>query len=308
MRSGLRRCSRMRGFRGRAAAAADARLRRVDGRGARAARLGILRAAPAVPDGDDGREPDLRHAAVERAGQGRGAGRARAERRHGDAPRRAPRRRRGATSPTRTIPSAGSSTAPTISPSPSAACRCCSIWRWPGAYDMVDGGRPAGENWLSDFTATCYHQTCDAWSPSWNLRGAAQEAELFYAIGARLANSRAWPQWNPASEFAKVRAHVGARHAAARRQRANAAARCAARRRRQRVREAGGAILHGGVAGVRASAATAEQAPICADRPGKATLGLHGAGGALAGRNGACGLVAAEGGRRARHFARARRD
>src|SRR3954453_5463668 len=75
-----------------------------------------------------------------------------------------------------------------------------------GAYDLVDGGRPAGERWLDDFTARCYHQTCDAWSASWNLRGAAQEAELFYAIGARLANSREWPQWNATSEFAKVRA------------------------------------------------------------------------------------------------------
>jgi Zn-dependent M28 family amino/carboxypeptidase len=81
-----------------------------------------------------------------------------------------------------------------------------------GAYDMVDGGRPAGERWLDRFTSTCYHQTCDAWSPSWNLEGAAQEAELFYAIGARLANSRLWPQWNATSEFAKVRAQsAGAR-------------------------------------------------------------------------------------------------
>jgi len=75
-----------------------------------------------------------------------------------------------------------------------------------GAYDMVDGGRPAGEHWLDAFTATCYHQTCDAWAPTWNLQGAAQEAELFYAIGNRLANSRDWPQWNATSEFAKVRA------------------------------------------------------------------------------------------------------
>ena len=79
-----------------------------------------------------------------------------------------------------------------------------------GAYDMASGGRPAGERWLDDFTARCYHQTCDAWSPSWNLAGAAQEAELFYAIGARLANNRDWPQWRPTSEFAKVRAQSGA--------------------------------------------------------------------------------------------------
>ena len=79
-----------------------------------------------------------------------------------------------------------------------------------GAYDMAEGGRPAGEKWLSDFTGTCYHQTCDAWSPNWNLEGAKQEAELFYAIGARLANNREWPQWNPSSEFAKVRAESAA--------------------------------------------------------------------------------------------------
>ena len=79
-----------------------------------------------------------------------------------------------------------------------------------GAYDMVDGGRTAGEKWLSSFTSNCYHQTCDAWSPSWNLEGAAQEADLFYAIGARLANSREWPQWSPSSEFAKVRAESAA--------------------------------------------------------------------------------------------------
>ena len=87
-----------------------------------------------------------------------------------------------------------------------------------GAYDMQNGGRPAGEQWLSSFTTNCYHQTCDAWAPTWNLEGAAQEAELFYAIGARLANSREWPQWNASSEFAKVRAQsTSARSAAPRR-------------------------------------------------------------------------------------------
>ena len=45
-----------------------------------------------------------------------------------------------------------------------------------GAYDLANGGRAAGERWLNDFTGNCYHQTCDAWSPSWDLRGAVQEA------------------------------------------------------------------------------------------------------------------------------------
>ena len=38
-----------------------------------------------------------------------------------------------------------------------------------------------------------------------DLRGAAQETELYYAIGARLANSREWPRWNAGSEFRQVR-------------------------------------------------------------------------------------------------------
>ncbi len=74
-----------------------------------------------------------------------------------------------------------------------------------GAYDLRDGGREAGDRWLSEFTGKCYHQTCDAWSPDWNLAGAVQEADLFYDIGARLANDREWPKWLPTSEFAKVR-------------------------------------------------------------------------------------------------------
>ena len=74
-----------------------------------------------------------------------------------------------------------------------------------GAYDLQNGGRAAGERWLDAFTANCYHQTCDAWSPEWDLRGAAQEAELYYGIGARIANSRDWPRWNAGSEFRKVR-------------------------------------------------------------------------------------------------------
>jgi Zn-dependent M28 family amino/carboxypeptidase len=80
-----------------------------------------------------------------------------------------------------------------------------------GAYDLQNGGRVAGEKWLNDFTANCYHQACDSWSPSWDLSGAVQEADLFYAIGARLANGREWPGWKPDSEFRKVREESAAR-------------------------------------------------------------------------------------------------
>jgi Zn-dependent M28 family amino/carboxypeptidase len=74
-----------------------------------------------------------------------------------------------------------------------------------GGADLVTGGREAGDRWVSDFTARCYHQTCDEWSPGWDLRGAAQDVSLAYRIGMELANSRVWPQWRATSEFRAVR-------------------------------------------------------------------------------------------------------
>jgi Zn-dependent M28 family amino/carboxypeptidase len=79
--------------------------------------------------------------------------------------------------------------------------------------DLVEGGRAAGDRWVSDYTAHCYHQTCDEWRPDWDLRGAAQDVALAYAIGRELAFGRAWPEWKPSSEFRPIRA----RSAAARR-------------------------------------------------------------------------------------------
>ncbi len=74
-----------------------------------------------------------------------------------------------------------------------------------GASDLVTGGRPAGQAWLDNYMK-CYHQTCDAWSADWDLRGAAQDVGLFQTIGTKLANSRLWPEWRDESEFKSVRA------------------------------------------------------------------------------------------------------
>jgi Zn-dependent M28 family amino/carboxypeptidase len=70
-----------------------------------------------------------------------------------------------------------------------------------GGVDLIHGGRAAGDAWVSDYTARCYHQTCDSWSPDWDLRGAAQDIDLFYRIGLELGNSRLWPEWYAGSEF-----------------------------------------------------------------------------------------------------------
>ena len=74
-----------------------------------------------------------------------------------------------------------------------------------GGVDLVTGGREAGDRWVADFTARCYHQTCDEWRADWDLRGAAQDVALAYAIGRELAFSRDWPQWRQGSEFRAVR-------------------------------------------------------------------------------------------------------
>ena len=74
-----------------------------------------------------------------------------------------------------------------------------------GGHDLVAGGREAGDRWVSDFTARCYHQACDRWSDEWDLRGAAQDVALVYEMARDLASSRAWPQWSAGSEFKAVR-------------------------------------------------------------------------------------------------------
>jgi Zn-dependent M28 family amino/carboxypeptidase len=75
-----------------------------------------------------------------------------------------------------------------------------------GGVDLVDGGRQAGDRWVTEFTANCYHQTCDEWRPDWDLRGAAQDVALLYTIGRELAFSQRWPAWRPSSEFNETRA------------------------------------------------------------------------------------------------------
>jgi Zn-dependent M28 family amino/carboxypeptidase len=74
-----------------------------------------------------------------------------------------------------------------------------------GGADLVTGGRAAGDQWVSDYTAHCYHQACDSWSESWDLRGAAQDVELLYRAGGEVANSKQWPAWNEGSEFKALR-------------------------------------------------------------------------------------------------------
>jgi Zn-dependent M28 family amino/carboxypeptidase len=76
-----------------------------------------------------------------------------------------------------------------------------------GAPDLIAGGTAAGQAWL-DAYMKCYHQGCDAWDPSQDYSGAAQDVDLFLAMGGRIANGRDWPRWRPGFEFERIRAET----------------------------------------------------------------------------------------------------
>lgn len=79
-----------------------------------------------------------------------------------------------------------------------------------GGPDLVQGGRPAGEQWVNDYTTRCYHQVCDQVTPAWDLRGAAQDVTAIYEAGRAIADSDRWPVWRPTSEFKPVRQQTAA--------------------------------------------------------------------------------------------------
>ncbi len=74
-----------------------------------------------------------------------------------------------------------------------------------GASDLVEGGLPAGQKWVDDYTGRCYHKACDAYGPDWKLAGAIEDIDAMRIIGTELANSDKWPSWKPGSEFSKVK-------------------------------------------------------------------------------------------------------
>ncbi len=78
-----------------------------------------------------------------------------------------------------------------------------------GAPDLVEGGRAGGQAWLDGYMR-CYHQTCDAWSADWNLRGASADVGLIRSVGTTLANGAMWPDWKQGSEFRAIRAKTAA--------------------------------------------------------------------------------------------------
>lgn len=72
--------------------------------------------------------------------------------------------------------------------------------------DRVDGGVASGKALRDAYFARCYHQPCDAWTPSWDASGQVQDVDVLYALGREVAEGDAWPRWLDGSEFKAVRA------------------------------------------------------------------------------------------------------
>ncbi len=64
-------------------------------------------------------------------------------------------------------------------------------------------GKPAeaGRKLMDEYTAKRYHKPSDEFSDAMDFRAAAEDVELFYLIGADVANSTTWPNWYPTAEF-----------------------------------------------------------------------------------------------------------
>jgi Zn-dependent M28 family amino/carboxypeptidase len=71
--------------------------------------------------------------------------------------------------------------------------------------DDREHGAAWRQMYLEEFTAQKYHKVGDEYSPDADLRAGVQDLELLYAVGAKLAADKSWPNWNADSEFRAAR-------------------------------------------------------------------------------------------------------
>jgi Zn-dependent M28 family amino/carboxypeptidase len=75
-----------------------------------------------------------------------------------------------------------------------------------GAGDEIVN-QPAGygRQKKDEYTASIYHSPQDQVMADWNFEGYAQDAKMLLAVGYRVANAPAFPDWKPGNEFKAVR-------------------------------------------------------------------------------------------------------
>ena len=74
-----------------------------------------------------------------------------------------------------------------------------------GGIDDREHGEAWRQKYLADFTTQKYHKLGDEYSPDADLRAGVEDLSLLYAVGARLAGEKTFPNWNADSEFRAAR-------------------------------------------------------------------------------------------------------
>jgi Zn-dependent M28 family amino/carboxypeptidase len=74
-----------------------------------------------------------------------------------------------------------------------------------GGFDLLAGGKKAGQAVRDDYREHRYHQPSDEYDPKWDLSGPIEDLQALYAFGATLADSGQWPDWYPGNEFRAIR-------------------------------------------------------------------------------------------------------
>jgi Zn-dependent M28 family amino/carboxypeptidase len=71
--------------------------------------------------------------------------------------------------------------------------------------DDREHGMAWKQKYYEDFTAQKYHKVGDEYSPDADLRSAVEDLNLLYAVGAKLAGEKSFPNWHADSEFRAAR-------------------------------------------------------------------------------------------------------
>ncbi len=74
-----------------------------------------------------------------------------------------------------------------------------------GGVEHREHGRAYGMERAREYREVQYHQPADVFNPEWDYRGVAEDLELLYIVGRKLADGDAWPNWFPGNEFRSAR-------------------------------------------------------------------------------------------------------
>ncbi len=67
--------------------------------------------------------------------------------------------------------------------------------------DIIGAPAGTGEKLRLDYLIHDYHKVSDEVRPDWTMEGAAHDARFLFALGRRIADADAMPEWKPGTEF-----------------------------------------------------------------------------------------------------------